>query len=407
MPFDSLSAISRTPALALSNVTNKCISALGAVPAPRASEGFSLPSWISTFTDKIVPQAESRIYVVDDILVPTHGRVGTALDTVFPNYQVQIFQIEKTDQLLLVAISNELEIDPINKYPRSLPFLIYIPPSPQDTPSNHRKLFPALYGGVPDNKVPTFYKDLSGFPFSWDFLFFQFVMNIYATGLPAQLKKADKPFVLVIPMVKSFQAGMGKLNTAATLEQCLLGIELAVFDARVHVTGGVGVLPEVEWMSFAAFSIGNEILNRFVRSNGTSRFASQKVREYILFDPPPNNPANRSTIVQTLLPLVATLERHILLYCEDLWYFEPLLRLIAQKRISFNLTVEKIFKNSSLPSVFLAFLPRSFFGTDVTALITDDPHNAFAALFMKDAAQRTNLKFSAIGSQKFPDYPTP
>ncbi len=343
------------------------------------------------------------LYAIDDILTPAHDRVGTALDAVFPNYQVKIFQIDKAkDQLLMVAVSNELEINPANKYPRSLPFLVYIHPSPQDTPAQHRARFPNLYAGVPDNEIPTFYKDLTDFPFAWDFLYFQFLLN--AISFCAQLKKADKPFVLVVPMVKSFQTGIGMLNSAAFLERCLLGIQLAIFNDRVKVPGGA--LPEVEWVSFSAFSISCEILNRFILSNGTNSFASKKIREYIIFDPPPNKPSNRSTIVQNLAPLVAR-GKHILLYGEDPWYFDPLLRLISQKGIGFNLRAQQIFNDSSLPNLFLAFLPASDFGSDARALVADDPHNVFPALFMKDAAQRTGLRFVPEGSQKRPDYPVP
>jgi hypothetical protein len=352
--------------------------------------------------------------VRDDILSPAN-QVDGAKETLFPNYQIKIFRIDSAPtQLILVAVSNELEIDPGNKYPRSLPFLINVHPSPQDTPADHRTRFPALYQGVPDNEIPVFFKDLSGFALSWDFLFFQFLSNVGAgTALPYQLKKADTPFVLVIPMVKSFQTGIGILNSATMLEKCLLGIELAIFNDRIHVPDGV--LPEVEWVSFAAFSIGNEILNRFVLSNASNAFAQSKVREYILFDPPPNNPKNRSTIVQNLVPLFQKLGRHIMLYGEDPWYFDPLLRVIAQKRISFNLTADKIFNDGALPFVFLAFLRDGDFSADASA-VAKDVHNIFPRLFMKDAAKRTvdtggrfttGLGFAPIGTQKFPDYPPP
>jgi len=382
----------------------------------RLSEGFVVPPWVSTYRDKIIPPDEERLYVVDDVLNPARDRVVTMLDKVPSSYVVKIFQIGSPDgQLLLVAVPNDLLLDPHNKYPFSLPFLIHLHPTPQDTPSNHRRLFPSLYKGVPDNDIPTFFKDLSGFPFTWDFLFFQFLMNIMPVneassskptlvGLPAQLKKADQPFVLVIPMVKSFQTGIDKLNSATILEQCLLGIQLAVFSERITVPDGV--LPEVEWVSFSAFSIGNEVLDRFVQSNirDTSIFA-QKIREYILFDPPPNNPSNRSNIVLHLARLLDKLSKHVMLYGEDPWYFGPLLGLISRRRISFNLMVEKLFSESALPKIFLAFLPGSVFGTEVKTIVADDPHAVFPSLFMKDAIKRTWLQFTAVGAQKYPDYP--
>lgn len=408
--FPSTSAIANTPVLPLADVTGACISTLTAPPLTRARESasrpdvpdlFTVPSWVSSFTDKIIPQAATRLYVSDGIL-DARGQVGTSVDSIFPNYQVKIYQLRDSGQLVLVAVSNELEINPTNRFPRSLPFFIYIHPSPQDTVLKHRALFPQLYAHVADADIPLFYKDLTGFPFTWDFLFFQFLKNLAEVGLPAQLKKADKPFVLVIPMIKSFQEGLGVLGSAASLERCLLGIEREVFADRVSVQDGV--LPEVEWVSFAAFSIGNEILNRFVQANANNSFARSKIREYILFDPPPNNPSNRSTIVQSVMPLVTTLRRAIRLYGEDPWYFEPLLKLIAQKRLTFTLN-DKVFSDpAALPEVFLAFL-RSSDMTVARAVISDDPHVIFPVLFTKDAAKRTQLPFVAIGSQKFPDYP--
>src|ERR1700722_8152765 len=143
MPFAPTSAVAHTPALTVSDVTARCILTLASVPYVRMQEGFSVPSWVTSQTDELIPQAVQKLYVTDDILTPAHDRVATMLDTVFPNYRVKIFQIEKApDQLLLVAVSNELEIDPGNKYPRSLPFLVYTPPSPQDTPAAHRKDWP-------------------------------------------------------------------------------------------------------------------------------------------------------------------------------------------------------------------------------------------------------------------------
>lgn len=419
MSFSPLSAISRTPALTVTDVTARCLSTLTSVPAARAAEGFTLPSWLAAFPDKIIPQGEERIYAVDDILTPARDRIGTTVDNLFPNYVVKIFQIDRAaSQLLLVAISNDLEIDPKNKYPRSLPFLIYLPPTPQDTVALHRQRFPGLYDGVPDSSVPVFYKDTTNFPFTWDFLYFQFLMNVMNSvlvgspaqlftlvGLPAQLKKAGQPFVLVIPMESSFQSGLGALYSADFLQGCLLGIQLSVFNDKVTVPDGV--LPEIEWVTFSAFSIGNELLDKFVKSNSASSFAQQKIREYVLFDPPPNNPGNRSAIVLTLAPLVSKLNRHVLLYGEDTWYFQPLLNVISQNGISFNLTTEKIFNNSALPNIFLAYLHGSDFGPDVRAIVSDDPHAVFPALFMKDAAQRSQLKFGPVGSQKYPIYPSP
>jgi hypothetical protein len=414
VPFPVTSANAGKLALNLTDVTGRCITTLGGVPSARAAEAavhaeLIVPSWVSALSDKIVPPEADRVYAIDDILIPSHDRVGTVLARLFPRYEVRIYQINDTpDQLLLVAVPNDLEIDPSNRYPRSLPFLIYLHPSPQDTPAKHRAAFPGLYpdrgpSRVADGDIPLFYKDQSGFPFVWDYIFFQFVMNIAGTGLPYQLKKADTPFVLVIPMIRSFQDGLGILGRAASLERCLLGIERVVFNDRVRVTDGV--LPEVEWVSFAAFSISNDILNRFVLANGANDFARQKIREYLLFDPPPNNPNNRSTIVQNLIPLVTTQGKRVALYGEDPWYFDPLVRIIASKGISFVLTTDKIFNNSALPTVFLAFLRGRDFGSDARALVVDDPHNIFPGLFVKDAAQRTSLKFVAISGQKRPDYP--
>jgi hypothetical protein len=102
------------------------------------------------------------------------------------------------------------------------------------------------------------------------------------------------------------------------------------------------------------------------------------------------------------------LNKHILLYGEDQWYFAPLLKAISDKGISFNLAAEKIFdKSGALPNIFLAYLHGSDFGTDVRAIVADDPHAVFPSLFMKDAIKRTWLKFGSIGSQKYPIYPTP
>lgn len=71
-------------------------------------------------------------------------------------------------QLVLVGFSNDLSIENSPEFP----FLIYIPPNPQDTPAAHRKIYPHLYKKTPDRDVPAFYKSDANYPYAWDWLIF-------------------------------------------------------------------------------------------------------------------------------------------------------------------------------------------------------------------------------------------
>jgi hypothetical protein len=104
---------------------------------------------------------------------------------------------------------------------------VYIPPSPQDTPAAHKRSFPKLYARTRDEDIPLFYKDSQNYPYAWDWLYFQLFLNMYR--LSFQLKKAKRPYVFVVPLVKSFSEGIGFLNSAELLERCLLGVQLSTY----------------------------------------------------------------------------------------------------------------------------------------------------------------------------------
>jgi hypothetical protein len=376
--------------LSIKDVTNNCITILKTTPLVRAGEGFSVPKDIPS--SALIPQKDERIflklYVTERIL--NAGKLEITSVDLFTNYSGRIFEVEQTGvkQLVLVGFSNDFDFDPFST---SLPFLIYIPPSPQDNPEVHRKLYPKLYSKTKPNDIPFFYKDTSAYPYSWDWLYFQFFVNMHR--LSHQLKKANKPYVFVVPMIKSFSDGMGLLNSGAVLEQCLLGIQKFYLDKKLKP--GTDRSKGLDHVTFASFSIGNSILSNFILRNRQNSFFREKVKDFIILDPPPRNPKNRSPIINSIISIMRTDgKKTVLLYTQDPYYIQPLIKaFLIPRGISFNLSKDKIFSDPKVKNVFFAYLEAPLFLKSIQDPILKNVHNTFPNLFINNAVSRGSLKF--------------
>ena len=136
----SKSYLGKIVPLKLKEVTSNCITLLKVTPLARANEEHFVPTDI--LPNELIPQTHESIflnwYVTERILNNSNIlELTKPVTDIFTNYSGRIFEVEQNGvkQLLLVGVSNDLDFDlDFTSGPlRSLPFLIYIPPSPQDT----------------------------------------------------------------------------------------------------------------------------------------------------------------------------------------------------------------------------------------------------------------------------------
>ena len=134
--------------------------------------------------------------------------------------------------------------------------------------------------------------------------------------LAYQLKRANKPYVFVVPLVKSFSDGIGFLNSGTILEKCLLGIQKFYLDEKLKE--GNYSLGDLKHITFASFSIGDSILSNFILQNRENPFFRDKVKELIILDPPFGNPNNRSPIIDSIISIMRTdANKSVFLYTQD------------------------------------------------------------------------------------------
>jgi hypothetical protein len=392
--------------LAVKDVTAVCITKLKDTPGARTNEKFAVPA--DGLANVLVPQENEsiflKLYVTEGIL--SDGKLELTSTNLFPNYTGRIFEFEHegVKQLALVGLSNDLDYKTLANFTSpstpEFPFLVYIPPSPQDTPDQHKKLYPELYAKTAPADVPLFYKDLKGYPYSWDWLYFQFFANMHRISY--QLKKANKPYVFVVPQVKSFSDGIGILNSAEMLERCLLGIQKFYLD-QVFKPDEFG-LADLKHVMLASFSIGDSILSRFIEENRQHRFFRDGIKDLVILDPPFGNPKNRSPIIDSIVSVMrADKRKSVFLYTQDAYYITPLINsFLTPKGIPFDLRKNKIFFDSRVENVFFAYLEPPLFRKDIQDPLLKGVHNTFPNLFINNAVQRSALKFAAIDGKLSP-----
>ncbi|MCB0910348.1 MAG: hypothetical protein KDB60_01870 [Propionibacteriaceae bacterium] len=383
----------------VTDVTPRVVDLLKGVPFARASERFTVPRTMPR--EFLVPQASDRVFkgrYVENPILDKSGRLAIARDdSLFPNYQARVFEvtIDGGHHLVMAGMSSHLA-QPV--FERGLPFLVYVPPSPQDNPKGHRAANRPLYDHAADADVPVYYGDASGYPYAWDWLFFQFLLN--AHRLAYQLARADRPYVFVVPMVRSFQAGLGALADADVLAGVLLGIQ------DWYLEKNAGKAPahraRLAHVAIACFSISTTIVARFLEANRNSALLRDSVTDLIVLDPPPGNPSNRSPIVGLALRMMSTHHWRLLLYAQDQYYINETLGTIRKSGLSFNPRQERLFGNSRLPDLRVAYLARQQFQSDVIDPVLKDVHNTFPNLFVADAVRWTTLKWSDVDGKRAP-----
>lgn len=381
------------------DVTAKCIAKLKDTPAARLAEGFKLPPGL--LRDQLIPQADEsiflKLYITDAIL--KDGKLDITSADLFPNYTGRIFELsyENEKQLVLVGFSSELDIQGSSP---SLPFLLYIPPSPQDSPADHRKLYPDLYARTADKDVPIFYQNDPDYPYVWDWLYFQCFMNMYR--LAYQLKKSNKPYVFVVPLVRSFGDGIGLLGNGALLERCLVGIQKLYFDEKLGAENYL--LQDVRRIALASFSIGDSILSSFILRNRETSLFRDKTEHLIVLDPPFGNPKNRSPIMDTIISVMrASKNKSVFLYTQDAYYIQPLINhFLTSKGIAFDLSKQKIFASPDVKNVFFAYLEPKWFKEGIQDPKLKSVHNTFPNLFINHALARNSLEFRSRDGKRQP-----
>jgi hypothetical protein len=385
--------------LPIKDVTAKCITKLKAVPMARAAEGFKVPPTLPS--DKLIPQADEsiflKLYVTEGIL--KEGKFDITSTDLFPNYIGRIFEVTHQDktQLVLVGFSNELSID--NSSSPSLPFLIYIPPNPQDNANDHRKIYPHLYSKTPDNDVPIFYKDDADYPYSWDWLYFQCFSNMYR--LSYQLKKSKKPYVFAVPLVRSFSDGIGLLDNAVLLERCLVAIQKTYLDEKL---GPDYILEDIQRITLASFSIGDSILSNFIQRNRETSLFRDKTEQLIILDPPFGNPKNRSPIITTIISVMrANKNKSVFLYTQDAYYIQPLIdAFLKPKGIAFDLSKDKLYFDPKDKRVCFAYLEPKLFKEGIQDPQLKGVHNTFPNLFINNAIAKNSLEFRMVDGKAEP-----
>ncbi len=405
----SKSYLGKIVPLKLKEVTSNCITLLKVTPLARANEEHFVPTEI--LPNELIPQTHESIflnwYVTERILNNSNIlELTKPVTDIFTNYSGRIFEVEQNGvkQLQLVGVSNDLDFDlDFTSGPlRSLPFLIYIPPSPQDTPHDHKIRHPKLYSKTKDDDIPLFNKDASNYPYTWEWLYFQLFTNMYK--LAYQLKRANKPYVFVVPLVKSFSDGIGFLNSGTILEKCLLGIQKFYLDEKLKE--GNYSLGDLKHITFASFSIGDSILSNFILQNRENPFFRDKVKELIILDPPFGNPNNRSPIIDSIISIMRTdANKSVFLYTQDSYYILPLIKnFLIPKGIPFDLSKNKIFADPKVKNVFFAFLEKALFKEDIQDQVLRGVHNTFPNLFINNAAYRSSLTFIVVNGKLRPHY---
>lgn len=387
--------------LPVKDVTKQCITRLKQTPYARAQEGYFVSGGLPA--NLLIPQADEgtflKIYVNEQIL--RDGKLDLTSTDLFPNYAGRVFEIEENGvkQLVLTGISNELGA---NQFHPTCPFLVYIPPSPQDSAKDHRRLRPDLYARTADADIPVFYSDLTGYPYSWDWLFFQFHANMHR--LSYQLKRAGAPYIFVVPQLKSFSDGLGLLASPALMERFLLGVQKFYFDEVIH--DKPRELADLRHVTLAAFSVGNALLSDFLLRGRQHPFVRDAVRDLILLDPPPGNPRNRPPVVDTVMSILrADRNKRVLLYAEDAYYVQKLIDgLLAPKGVRVDLRTQKVFSDPKVDSVFFAYLEATLFTGGVQDPLLRNAHNTFPNLFVANAVRRSALRFRATNSTLVPSY---
>ncbi|MCB0182662.1 MAG: hypothetical protein KDE31_00275 [Caldilineaceae bacterium] len=385
--------------LPIKDVTAKCITMLKSVPFARANEGFKVSP--DLLANRLIPQANEsiflKLYVTEPIL--KDGKLDITSTDLFPNYVGRIFEVVYEDkrQLVLVGFSNDLNVVPQTL---ALPFLLYIPPSPQDNPRDHRKIYPHLYRKTADKDVPLFYQNDVGYPYAWDWLYFQCFSNMYR--LSYQLKKSNKPYVFVVPLVRSFSDGIGLLNDGTLLERCLVGIQKLYFDEKMGVDNYI--LYDVRRIALASFSIGDSILSNFILRNRETSLFRDKIEHLIVLDPPFGNPKNRSPIIHTIISVMrASKNKSVFLYTQDAYYIQPLINtFLTPKGIAFDLSQQKIFSDPNLKNVFFAYLEPKLFKEGIQDPQLKGVHNTFPNLFINNAIARNSLEFRMVDGRRQP-----
>ena len=385
--------------LPIRDVTAKCITQLKGVPSARAAEGFKVSP--DLLADKLIPQADEsfflKLYVTEPIL--KDGKLDITSTDLFPNYAGRIFEATYEDkkQLVLVGFSNELDAETASP---TLPFLLYIPPSPQDNPHDHRKIYPHLYAKTADKDVPLFYQNDAGYPYAWDWLYFQCFSNMHR--LSYQLKKSNKPYVFVVPLVRSFSDGIGLLNDGALLERCLVGIQKLYLDEKKGTDNYI--LEDVRRIALASFSIGDSILSNFILRNRETSLFRDKTEHLIVLDPPFGNPKNRSPIIDTIISVMrASKNKSVFLYTQDAYYIQPLINtFLTPKGIAFDLSKQKIFSDPNVKNVFFAYLEPKLFKEGIQDPQLKGVHNTFPNLFINNALARNSLEFRTVDGRRQP-----
>lgn len=382
------------------DVTPKAVDILKSTPLARAMEGFSVPTTL--LRQYLVPQATDRVFrklYVRDELIDKTGRLSIASDEIFANYQARIFESSYggSTQLVMAGFSNDLGLPPIT---HALPYLVYIPPSPQDTPKAHRRGNSPLYNDTPDADIPLYYGKSDGYPYTWDWLYFQFYNNVHR--IAHQLKWASRPYVFVVPLVRSFSDGLGVLGSAEVLEGVLLGIQKWYLDSRL----GTSRSPDsgLKHVVLASFSIGTAILSTFLERNRDSSFVRTAVSDLIVLDPASGNPNQPSRIMEIAFSLQRSgVKLRLLLYSQDLHYALQAAPVIAKAGLTFNPGKQRLFVDPKLPDLVIAFLDPSVFGSNIIDPLHRDVHNTFPNLFIADGVRRSSLRFRMEDGQHVPE----
>jgi hypothetical protein len=349
----------------------------------------------------LIPQADEsvflKLYVTEPIL--KDGKLDITSTNLFPNYAGRIFEVayDGKTQLVLVGFCNDLDVN--NSSP-TLPFLLYIPPSPQDNPRDHRKLYPELYAKTADKDVPFFYQNDAGYPYSWDWLYFQCLSNMYR--LSYQLIKSNKPYVFVVPLVRSFSDGIGLLNDGALLERFLVAIQQLYLNEKLGADNYI--LSDVRRIALASFSIGDSILSSFILRNRETSLFRDKTEDLIVLDPPFGNPKNRSPIIDTIISVMrANKNKSVFLYTQDTYYIQPLINaFLTPLHIAFDLSKQKIFSDPKIKRVFFAYLEPKLFKEGIQDPQLKGVHNTFPNLFINNAVARNSLEFRTVDGGRQP-----
>jgi hypothetical protein len=365
-------------------------------------------------------------------------------DTAEAHSEIKIFRVKDWEKrknskgvdllsepaFFVVTIPDQLEIDANNRFPRSLPFVVYFLHTAENDPDLKSKdrlsqewLF--KYAWRPLNALEAevgvkspFLKDndlFMGLPFQINRV--QNQVDIPDHRLGKGLLLQPKAFVLVhfpMPFVAP-GVDLWRFHYADELERVLLGIQAKILECRAP-RGYTPPLP-LKWVALATRSDGCERLERFLGNNNKptatadqKRFLREVVKEVFVFDPGTKDSSQSDRVVTNGKQWFDMNSFH---YAKAFRFYtrsynskvmEMLGKpVVGEKEAGYFESTVRNTTTGQPENKSLAFLPGSS-GVWKRSGMVGDVHQLIPKLMLTHALLKSQLRFKRVGKYLAPAY---